>query len=422
MDTLAFLTQANCRASRPRSIGYGACSSARRPRRRAPSLARMQRPLRSRPTGVSRPRPADPNTDAPRCGHGRTSAAAYSGAHTVRIAHPTLHRGDPCPGCTMGKIYALAQPATLVRITGMAPLVASVYERERWRCNLCGEVFTAPAPEGVGEAKYDASATSMVGLLKYGCGLPFHRIEVLQRGMRIPLPAATQWELVREALPQLVPAWARADAPGGPGRGPLQRRHDDEGPGAEAETAAANAADEAEDQTDAHRRVYHGDRLHRQGQQHRPVHYRPYHAGENLDQLLARRAPSCAAHPDVRRALAQSFQGVQNIVANCLAHGRRPFVDLAQDFPAECQHVLESLGEVYKHDAAGQRVEVLPKPGSGSTRSTVRRSWTTSSTGWASSWNRNAWNLTPGWARPSTTCSTTGRPDPVPAPGRRAPG
>jgi hypothetical protein len=59
----------------------------------------------------------------------------------------------------------------------------------------------------VGDAKYDATATAMVGLLKYGCGLPFHRIEVLQRGMRIPLPATTQWELVRDALPQLVPVW-----------------------------------------------------------------------------------------------------------------------------------------------------------------------------------------------------------------------
>ena len=34
-----------------------------------------------------------------------------------------------------------------------------------------------PGARGVGDAKYDATATTMVGLLKYGCGLPFHRIE-----------------------------------------------------------------------------------------------------------------------------------------------------------------------------------------------------------------------------------------------------
>ncbi len=148
-----------------------------------------------------------PAAGAPRPGHGRIRAAAYTGADTVTIAHPSLHRGDRCPGCVTGKIYPLAEPATLVRITGMAPLGATVYACDRWRCNLCGEVFTASAPDGVGAAKYDATATTMVGLLKYGCGLPFHRIETLQRAMRIPLPAATQWELVRDATPPLVPAW-----------------------------------------------------------------------------------------------------------------------------------------------------------------------------------------------------------------------
>ncbi len=132
-----------------------------------------------------RPSADAPAAGTPRPGHGRTGAAAYTGAATVRIAHPSLRRGDRCPGCPTGKIYPLAEPATLVRITGMAPLGATVYECERWRCNLCGEVFTAPAPAGVGDAKYDAAATTMVGLLKYGCGLPFHRIEILQREPRL---------------------------------------------------------------------------------------------------------------------------------------------------------------------------------------------------------------------------------------------
>jgi transposase len=88
----------------------------------------------------------------------------------------------------------------------MAPLSATVYTCDRLRCNLCGEVFTAPAPVGVGTEKYDATATSMVGLVKYGAGLPFNRIEKLQDGMGIPLPAATQWDLVQAAAKTLTPA------------------------------------------------------------------------------------------------------------------------------------------------------------------------------------------------------------------------
>ena len=81
----------------------------------------------------------------------------------------------------------------------MAPLQATVYECDRLRCNLCGEVFTAAAPPGVGEQKYDESAAAMVAMLRYGTGLPFNRLEKLQGAMGIPLPA----EMLRGAF-QLI--------------------------------------------------------------------------------------------------------------------------------------------------------------------------------------------------------------------------
>jgi hypothetical protein len=31
--------------------------------------------------------------------------------------------------------------------------------------------------------------------------------------------------------------------------------------------------------------------------------------------------------------------------------GRRQFVEVVQNFPEECRHVLEMLGEVYRYDA-----------------------------------------------------------------------
>jgi hypothetical protein len=46
----------------------------------------------------------------------------------------------------------------LVRIKGQAPIAATVYELEKLRCNLCGDVFTAAAPEEAGEEKYDETA------------------------------------------------------------------------------------------------------------------------------------------------------------------------------------------------------------------------------------------------------------------------
>src|SRR6185312_15464518 len=57
------------------------------------------------------------------------------------------------------------------------------------------------------ENKYDATAGSMIGLLKYGSGLPFNRLDGLQGNLEIPLPASTQWEIVRAVAANLAPAF-----------------------------------------------------------------------------------------------------------------------------------------------------------------------------------------------------------------------
>jgi transposase len=75
-------------------------------------------------------------------GHGRKPAAAYTGGFKVTIEHPVLKTGNHCPGCEKGKVYELALPSVHVHITGQAPLAATVYERTRLRCNLCGQIYT----------------------------------------------------------------------------------------------------------------------------------------------------------------------------------------------------------------------------------------------------------------------------------------
>ena len=91
-------------------------------------------------------------------GHGRNGADAYTGADRVSVSHPSLKPGDPCPDCREGTVYEVTEPGVLVRITGQAPLQATVYELQKLRCGLCGKVFTAPTPEGVEAEKYDAKA------------------------------------------------------------------------------------------------------------------------------------------------------------------------------------------------------------------------------------------------------------------------
>jgi transposase len=89
----------------------------------------------------------------PACpGHGRHGADAYGAAERLDIPHPSLRAGDPCPACGQGIVYEKA-PGVLVRITGQAPLAATIYQLQKLRCGLCGQVLYRPRTGRVGAAK-----------------------------------------------------------------------------------------------------------------------------------------------------------------------------------------------------------------------------------------------------------------------------
>ena len=140
-------------------------------------------------------------------GHGRNAAAEYTGAEQIKVPHTTLKIGDNCPGCLKGKLYEMKVPKLIVRVTGKPPLPAKVYQMQKLRCNLCGDIFTAKAPEGIGEEKYDAASGAMIALLKYGSGLPFNRLQQLQGSCGVPLPASTQWEIVEQVADRIYPVY-----------------------------------------------------------------------------------------------------------------------------------------------------------------------------------------------------------------------
>ena len=118
--------------------------------------------------------------------------AARGSTCGIRRSMPVI----PVPPAAMARSTTRA-PGVVVRIIGQAPLAANIYQLHKLRCHLCGQVFTAPAPEEAGCQKYDATAGSMIGLLKYGSGLPFNRLEGLQGNLEVPLPASTQWDIVQ---------------------------------------------------------------------------------------------------------------------------------------------------------------------------------------------------------------------------------
>ena len=216
----------------------------------------------------------------------------------MRYRIPRLHTGDPCPGCEKGKVYPQKEPKTLVRIVGQAPLAATVYELDRLRCNLCGEVFTAPEPEGIGPEKYDETTAAMIALLKYGSGMPFYRLEKLEHLLGIPLPASTQWEIVEEAA-EVIKA-ARDELIRQAAQGEVLH-NDDTGM-----RVLRLAREPSDDRTGV---FTSGIVSTKQGQRIALYFTGRQHAGENLRDVLEHRASGSRPAPaDVRCAVAQHPQ------------------------------------------------------------------------------------------------------------------
>jgi transposase len=285
-------------------------------------------------------------------GHGRNGAAAYEGAQKVCVSHSCYKAGDRCPLCPKGKLYPFYEPGVEVRIVGRAPLEATVYELEKLRCNLCGKIFTAPVPEEIGKDKYDETAGAMVPLLKYGSGFPFNRLEKLQDSLGIPLPASTQWEITEGSANKIYPVYdemirqaAQSDL----------FHHDD----TIAKILARLKTIEAEDET-SRKGCFTTGVLAVAGERRTALFFTgPKHAGENLAQLLKQRvsglSPPIQMCDAASRNMSKEFA---TLLANCLTHARRNFVDLVPSFPGECHYVIEALAEVYHHDQMAKDQEL----------------------------------------------------------------
>jgi len=206
----------------------------------------------------------------------------------------------------------------------------------------------------MGTDKYDETAAAMIAQLKYGAGTPFNRLEQLESQLGIPLPAATQWEIVEEEAQVVKPArdeLIRQAAQGtvvhnddtGMRVLMLKRDPSDERTG----VFTSGIVSVGEDRKIA--LYFTGSR----------------HAGENLAEVLKQRSAELPSPIQMCDALSRNVPklpaGVEILLANCLAHGRRQFVDVAENFPNECRYVLEMLGQVYLHDAEARERSLTPE-------------------------------------------------------------
>ena len=300
-------------------------------------------------SGKARNSQADDASESPP-GHGRLGANDYPGGDRVDVSHPELSPGDACPDCVQGTLYEKS-PGVLVRFTGRAPLHATVYRMQKLRCHLCGKLFTAPSPAGVGDDKFDHTVASMIGLLKYGNGLPFNRLQGLQGSCEIPLAASTQWDIVHNAALLIAPAYNELIRQAA--QGEVLYNDDTTVRILEMMGQRARKAPPPKDDRDPGRSglFTSGVVATRSGVRIALFFSGHRHAGENLSQVLQHRAAQLDAPMQMCDGLARNLpKELDTILSNCLAHGRRNFVELYDRFPEECRHVIEAFKVIYHND------------------------------------------------------------------------
>jgi transposase len=294
-----------------------------------------------------------------RPGHGRRPASQYTGCATVMVTHATLCPGDDCPDCARGTVYRQSRWAPVVRLTGQVPIVGQVYQKERLRCHTCGKVFTAELPPEAGPDKYDPTVPAVVATLRYGEGFPWNRLERMQRFAGVPLPASVQWEQVSRAAergPRAVYEhlfWLGA-------QGDLV--HNDDTPMRVLELKEKTKHQQPLREDDPQRRgVFTTSLLSlAEGRPTIALFFTgPRHAGENLRTLLERRATELPLPIQMCDALSRNMpEDLRVLLANCLVHGRRNFVDVVGAFPVEVGYVLHCLKQVYQTEAQAQQQQL----------------------------------------------------------------
>jgi len=286
-------------------------------------------------------------------GHGRNGVESYTCADKIEVSHTSLKEKDRCPACGKGKLYKI-EPTSIIRVKGQAPIAAKVYEMEKFRCNLCGQIFTADAPEGIGDEKYDSASGAMLALLKYGSGFPFYRLEALQESLGVPLPASTQWEIVEEVAAKIDPVYRQLVKEAA--QGDIIYNDDTVAKILSSMNLAGKDKNKRKGTfTSGFASVVSSIKIALFVTGHN-------HAGENLNDILEKRStelgPPIQMCDGMSRNIPKDFK---TILSNCMAHARRKFIEVNESFPRECSYVLKTLEKVYANDAYTKKMSMSPE-------------------------------------------------------------
>jgi hypothetical protein len=173
--------------------------------------------------------------------------------------------------------------------------------------------------------------------------MPFHRLERFQKLVGVPVPDATQWDLMEDLADTALPVFEQLVLLAA--QSPLLH-HDD------TRIGILTLLDENKHLPSDARYGIHCSSFAAVGEHLIILYFSGRcHSGENLGKLLDLRPKALPLPTQMSDAAsANGKHGHQVIDARCNAHGVRKFKDIREQFPDACEQALQVMGQVYRHD------------------------------------------------------------------------
>lgn len=281
------------------------------------------------------------NTKKKRKGHGRIKAADYLGAKIVYCENREIEAGQKCPDAQCrGKLYDTKAPQQFIRLEGSPLIRATKYQQEVLKCSNCQSRYVANLPAGVVAEKWSETADAAIAYAKYAMGMPFYRIAKGQLENEVPLPASTQFERCEEVAKIFNPVYLE-----------IKRIL--------AQSSVLYGDDTRVKILELIKENQNNPKTVRKGMQSTAIaSQKEYkiaiyisgrkYSGENLEELLKLRTNK--EEPIIMGdASSRNWVGeYKKIIAKCLVHARRQFIEIEKNFPEEAKYVIETLAKIYE--------------------------------------------------------------------------
>ena len=289
--------------------------------------------------------------------HGRLSVKDYGGCEDIEVKFTDeMLLAGKCPVCvkhynTESKIFP-EDSKVIVLLEGKPLVCGKRYYFQRGRCGVCNKYFTAPLPKDIeDEPKYAPSAKSNIAINHYYGGLPFKRIEMLQAASQVPLPDATQCDLMNDLYQSSIKPIAE-----------VLRQYGANGEMLYFDDTTARILEQIQRNKVASskkaKKAVHGTAMLSLYGGHRIYLFdtNTNIAKHSVASLLANRTTN-HSFTTMSDASVHNFPTLDDnlaarwIITLCLSHGRRRFFDLLGDQnDDDIRFVLECIAKIYKYE------------------------------------------------------------------------